>query len=249
MQFSGQELNGNRKMKFKMLAALILSLLTVTVTNAHENCHHGKKWSSNTITYSFVGSSYFEGRIAKPSLINPLSKNLKGISLSEAKELTRKAARTWSSYSNLRLVEVQDSKNVKIRIGATNLPGRQAGFGYFPGILPVNGDIHMDNSNRTWSKSLFYKVILHEMGHTLGLVHNKDRKSIMYYKITRNDKLHDLDIAHIQTLYGSTGPKRFTANVTSSNTARGEAVKVTILTKNNEKVKEKKKSSFFSFFN
>ena len=54
------------------------------------------------------------------------------------------------------------------------------------------------------NSDLFYRVILHEMGHSLGLVHNDDKKSVMYYKIQNIRELQDLDIAHLQNLYGPT---------------------------------------------
>ena len=233
------------------------TLFMLTLSNACErHCHHGRTWSTETVTFSFVETSYVETNIAKPATISPINKDLNGITLTEAKSLVRKAASIWSSCSNLKLIEVKDCKSVQIRIGATNLNAYQAGFGYFPGTKGVNGDIHLDNSERTWSKALFYKVILHEMGHTLGLVHNKNSDSIMYYKITDKDQLDSLDIAHIQNLYGSSKSSsvaQFTAKVTSSHSSQGEVVKVQLLSRNNETIHLPKRRSFGSailaFFN
>ncbi|MGF6767460.1 hypothetical protein P3T24_007824 [Paraburkholderia sp. GAS33] len=47
------------------------------------------------------------------------------------------------------------------------------------------------------------QVLLHEIGHALGLVDNSDQSSIMYYALgSGNQSLDSTDIAGIQSLYG-----------------------------------------------
>jgi hypothetical protein len=50
------------------------------------------------------------------------------------------------------------------------------------------------------------QVILHEIGHALGLADNADPNSVMYYQASsNNDMLDSNDIAGVQALYGA-GP-------------------------------------------
>ena len=186
-----------------LITALITSSGTSITksTDTPEQAPKAIAWTSKQITYSFVNKSYFERNIASPALVNPLATKIKGITLDEAKRLTRKAAATWSKYSNLNITEMEDNKNVNIRIGATNLKGDNAGYGYLPGTLPINGDIHIDNSNRTWTSAMYYKVILHEIGHAIGLIHSNDSNSIMYHKITRTNKPNSNDSDNIKEMY------------------------------------------------
>ncbi|NQZ59157.1 MAG: matrixin family metalloprotease [Lentisphaeraceae bacterium] len=235
-----------------LVLAFSLSCFISTLFACEKNCKHGKTWAGSYVTFSFVSNSYVENDIAKRATVYPFGTKLEGISAGEAKQLVRKAASVWSQLSNLKLVEVADCEDVQIRIGDSSLSGQRAGFGYFPGNKAVNGDIHVDISDRQWNISLFYKVILHEMGHSLGMVHNKAARSIMYYRATEVNEPCDLDIAHIQNLYGAPAPKvvhdgislswqaaqfngrevpYYNAQVSSSHSSKGEVVEVTISSK------------------
>ncbi|MCM8536576.1 MAG: matrixin family metalloprotease [Lentisphaeraceae bacterium] len=233
----------------RVLVSIFFFFVTIYTFACSKECHHGKTWATNYVTYSFVSSSYLETNLKSPTKINGLRTAIKGISFLQAEKLTRKAAQHWSRFSNVKLVEVSDCHESMIRIGARGLSGSTAGMGYFPGNTSLSGDIHMDNSKRTWTASLFYKVILHEMGHTLGLVHNKDIDSVMYYKIQDYRELQDLDIAHLQSLYGPPAPQLsqnsisvkwqaatykslpipyYKAKVKAAHSSRGEIVEVDI---------------------
>lgn len=233
----------------RISAVIISFFLTATIFACDKTCNHGKTWATNYITYSFVQNSYYETNLKDTTKVDSLKSNLQGISFQQVQKLVRQAAHHWSLFSNVKLLEVNDSQNVKIRIGARNLSGVKAGMGYFPGNTSLSGDIHMDNSHRNWTASLFYKVILHEMGHSLGLVHNEDSDSVMYYKIQDFKELQKLDIAHLQSLYGAPIPRLskerisvkwqaptykgkaipyYKAEVTSSHSSKGEVVEVDI---------------------
>lgn len=154
-------------------------------------------WKSTDVTYSFVSAPYH----IKSAQISQLGTNIVGISVGDARELVRRAAIEWSKHSDLNLIEVNDSPSVTIRIGEADLSGSIAGFGYFPSNNPVSGDMHFDSSNRKWNKKMFYKVALHEIGHTIGLAHSMHKRSIMYYKVTNVDKLSSFDIERLKKLY------------------------------------------------
>ncbi|MCM8533870.1 MAG: matrixin family metalloprotease [Lentisphaeraceae bacterium] len=231
----------------RVLLNIYFFFTTISMFACDKKCQHGKTWATNYVTYSFVKSSYLETNLTKPSRVNTLRATIKGISFQQTKQLVKKAAQHWSLFSNIKLMEADDSQKVNIRIGARDLSGSAAGMGYFPGNTSLSGDIHMDNSKRTWTANLFYKVILHEMGHTLGLVHNKDSDSVMYYKIQDYKELQDLDIAHLQSLYGPPAPQLsrnsisvkwqaatykglsipyYKAQVKASHSSRGEIVEI-----------------------
>ncbi|KFO25636.1 Macrophage metalloelastase [Fukomys damarensis] len=79
-------------------------------------------------------------------------------------------------------------------------------FGPGPGI---GGDTHFDEAE-TWSKTStgtnLFLVAVHEIGHSLGLDHSRDRKAIMFshygYLDPNRFRLSADDIRSIQILYG-----------------------------------------------
>ena len=88
-------------------------------------------------------------------------------------------------------------------------PGTEALFGTGGTIL---GDIHLDNtetwfdsSSETGTSGAFdlFTVLLHELGHALGLEHSLDTSSVMYANYTGAHRtLSTDDIAGITYLYG-----------------------------------------------
>ena len=58
------------------------------------------------------------------------------------------------------------------------------------------------NFNRVLSETDVYATMLHEIGHALGLAHNLDKNSIMYYSTTGRSELSEMDIENFKTLYG-----------------------------------------------
>ena len=102
-----------------------------------------------------------------------------------------------------------------IRIGAifidpsTDIPNELA-HAYAPGTQTtfsngsIAGDIHIDNNN-DWVNSIdLATVLLHEIGHTLGLDHSTVTGSIMFATYSgANFNLSADDIAGIQSIYGA----------------------------------------------
>ncbi|MEO8593581.1 MAG: matrixin family metalloprotease [Candidatus Solibacter sp.] len=78
-----------------------------------------------------------------------------------------------------------------------------------PNPEPVAGDLHLD-WNEPWrvgSNIDLYSVVLHEIGHALGLGHSDRPGAVMYpyYKLATS--LTEDDIAAIRALYGSNSPE------------------------------------------
>ncbi len=114
----------------------------------------------------------------------------------------------WSAHGDIEFQQVADggggagaSATADIRIFFGNIPGPGAGYAYFPGGSGIAGDILMDTLSRFNSDpGLFEAVVLHEIGHSLGLDH-QDGVSIMTSSI-RYRSLQQDDIDGIQQIYG-----------------------------------------------
>lgn len=71
---------------------------------------------------------------------------------------------------------------------------------------------HDNDSNKIY----FFSIILHEIGHMLGLLDNKNEKSIMYYRNQNKLYLDESDKTNLKTLY-STNKEYYVNNINMSN--------------------------------
>jgi hypothetical protein len=136
---------------------------------------------------------------------------------------TEEALRLWSSYAPIHFIEQPDSgpgvsdfsyeagTHPQIRIGHHVLA--EIAHGYFPGDDGLAGDVHFA-SGVPWSVGTghwnFLETVTHELGHTLGLVHELKDIAIMNpsYPFHRFDGLgsaylYPSDIRRLQAIYGS----------------------------------------------
>jgi len=105
-----------------------------------------------------------------------------------------------------------------IRFAAWNITGLTVlAHAFFPGTEAtlgaggtIGGDVHidtentwLDNPNATGSQLDLFTVVLHELGHSLGLGHSADTTSVMFatYQGGRRNLSAD-DIAGIRAIYG-----------------------------------------------
>ena len=172
----------------------------------------GAKWSGKTITWSLADSP---GTAALP---------FSGYLSATYKPLIEKAFQEWAAASGLKFQEVEDSTSADIRIGwgkfdtATSgvigYTGFQMNGGQFqPNTIIRLEDPHQDalatgtDGQLTYAgtQSELYQVVLHEIGHALGLADNPDPNSIMYYASgPSNRTLDNTDVAGIKALYDQT---------------------------------------------
>jgi len=171
------------------------------------------KWQQQAITWSFAAFNYTvdAGREVFSHSLSPVYQTF-----------VQRAFQEWSAVSGLVFTQEADSNAVDIRIGFANLNTAATGtvgltswlqHGPFlapdvlvgledPGQLPLvflNGALTYQGYS-----AQFYQVVLHELGHALGLGHSSDPFSVMYPTMTANNQDLDLtDVAGIDAIYNA----------------------------------------------
>jgi Ca2+-binding RTX toxin-like protein len=153
------------------------------------------------------------------------SMNLAGLSIvagsqiEDFRQATRDAFDTWAAVAGLTFRFTGTSTGSDIDIDVAPLSGSTIGVAntfYNPNDANGNGLVEIDESNvsmdanETWIANgssgafTFFQVMLHEIGHALGLDHFNVSDSIMNATANRGSRtLGDDDIAGIQNLYGA----------------------------------------------
>jgi serralysin len=139
----------------------------------------GVKWggaygSGVTLTFSFPGgNAWHVGGYAEFNSLYQLSRT--------EKDAVRAALAEWGAVANITFNEVGDTKSVvgDLRFGITDAVGKKAAaHAYLPGTSPKSGDVwfgaegwHTKPSTPVKKGSYDYLVLLHEIGHAIGLKH------------------------------------------------------------------------------
>ena len=162
----------------------------------------GTRWGSFsepvTVTYGFLSSPTAGASALGSSGFQPMTPAQENV--------VRGALAQWSQVSGLAFVEQADAAEADIRFGTNEQP---ASFGY--AYYPPNGDVYIDYD---W---VMPYVLLHEIGHALGLKHpgnygseapylpdaeDARTNTVMSYNGAYVDDLGAFDIAAIHYLYG-----------------------------------------------
>ncbi|WP_082163191.1 beta strand repeat-containing protein [Caballeronia mineralivorans] len=144
---------------------------------------------------------------------------------------------TWAAASGITFEEVTGSSQSDIQIAFSDLNTSTTGVVGYTDYQVSNGQIsdaviQLEDPSQdalvsgadgqqtyAGTDATLSQVLLHEIGHALGLADNSDQDSIMYYELTSsNQTLDSTDVAGIQSLYGSTSSavQSSTAGTTTS---------------------------------
>ncbi len=129
-----------------------------------------------------------------------------GYDRQDLEDATRAAFDRWEEVAGLDFTEVSSGADVTISTGL--LSGSTVGQANWGGYPSYNyGRITMDTEplwspNGGFNTTDFYAVMLHEIGHVIGLDHVNDTSEIMNGYISTSD-LGDGDIAGAQYMYGA----------------------------------------------
>lgn len=129
--------------------------------------------------------------------------------------IVRKCFDTWSAASSLVALEVtkHTDANIRMSMGQLDGGGNKLGIAYFPSSSdypafeqyqriepPFAGDIIIDEKDMH-DITILSTVLLHEIGHAIGLPHSKSKKDVMYRKYTGEKVLSNNDIKAVRASY------------------------------------------------
>ena len=186
------------------------ALATTSSAGAASAVFDGAKWASNTITWTLAvptGSS------------SPFSADLS----SQYEAAVQQAFKTWAAASGLNFVEVSSASTADIQIGWSMLdPTASGALGYTSfktqsGSITPGATILLEDPSGTAlapdsNGQLAYsgigteleQLLLHEIGHALGLADNSDPNSIMAPILSSaNTTLDSTDTGGVKLLYPS----------------------------------------------
>ena len=181
----------------------------------------GPIWSSKTVTWSFGTTNYLSDLLYNRSFSSSITDGAE-------QAIVRSAFAKWQSVSGLQFVEQKDSV---VQAAASSI---RIGFGMLAGSLTIGQtsvitttaggrmlapDVVIEledpairaltsvGGQLTYSGTVsqLYQIVLHEIGHALGLAHDDANMNAVMYPIAMpsNRDLDAEDVAGIEALYGA----------------------------------------------
>jgi serralysin len=152
----------------------IASIVKMGKTNdsAVDGILFGKKWASNTLTYSFPTSAVtYEYTGEAQENFQPLSDAQKAAMVSILSQ--------YSAVANLHFVEVDETSSQHATLRFAESDATTTAYTYYPSETAQGGDIWFNDSTHWYDNPVpgnyAYLTMLHEMGHAVGLKHAQDK--------------------------------------------------------------------------
>ncbi len=188
----------------------------------------GSKWGEDglgtpggTVTWSLVGGGFDVDPLDPTIDVGSLSVDPSAAYPFDVEAIARSVFDAWSSVANIDFIQLpddgadffagftptpNDDSVVDIRIAHAVIGDPVLGFAYLPDIGDIVMSTTLDGGVLPGaSVALTYEaVLLHEVGHSLGLIHSEDPTAVMFpfllnpFTMPQSD-----DIEQLQTLYGS----------------------------------------------